>query len=689
MTVLPDSTGRVAIRDGFGGTRFTDPQLESDYHAYSTSQSLGASIFTPWIAALLFAVTAPFDIWFVGDGEITATVELCFGLRAAMVVFLIGLGIVMSSGAARLSSLMLVLGWVLSVAAITTLALLADLAGSAHLTALLSLASLSTISFVPVLTFWQVRFMNLSLIVPYALLIAKHAPGADAGTQAALFFAGLVLLSTVFMGLYAKRSYDIALRAQFLGSLDLAAERDRAELADRAKTDFLAAASHELRTPLNAISGNLQLLAASQHDASDEEAVRDALAASRVMTSMVRDLLEMTGLETRPDRGSTIVEFGALFDRVRSVARTLAARSGLGIDAGGRAGQETWVRMNGDTLEQVLINLLGNAAKFTRSGRIGFRLRLSGERVIFTVFDTGPGMTPDMVSSAFEPFIRGRSDQAEGIEGSGLGLAIVRQRIFQGGGEIRLRSRPGRGTVFRGWLPAIRASAPDDVTRTDVTARPDLTILAIEDDPASFALLRRMLMRRGHRVIGASTGQDAVHQFRRDPPDVVLSDIRLPDVSGVDLLHQLTRIASEMKIDPQFYAVTANVMPDDLEIYDAVGFDGVIHKPFDEGALDAALSWSPSRQQDDHAASSLDTAYRTSMRECLSLLLHAEHEGNLNALASVAHRVRGAALGFADEQTAKSAARLEEALELDLCKETFVEDLKNALEVSGTRGEVR
>jgi signal transduction histidine kinase/CheY-like chemotaxis protein len=670
--------------------RFEDADLERRYFSYTLDQSLAASKYTPWIAAFLFLVSAPFDYVFVGGNELSPAALQCLAIRCVTVILLVASGFFIRVASARAKSATLILGWVLSVLVIWFIAAQAAPLGAAFYTSLLGLASLSTASLVPVLSFWQVRAMNLVLIVPFLSLATIHDAVAGSPETAYFAYSALILASTIFMGLYSKRSYELALRNDFLRSLDLVVARDRAMTADRAKSDFLASVSHELRTPLNAILGNVQLLSTSSGlSADDRDMVEAARKASGAIISLVDDLLRVssTGAERAPV--TRAVRIGAVIDDLEAIIGVLAVQKALRLEMPSRDVRANWIAIDAEGLRQILLNLLGNAVKFSREGRVGLRLRLSETRLNFLVFDSGIGMEPGQVRHAFEPLFRGSNVATGEFAGTGLGLAIVDRLVNERGGSVRMRSCPGRGTIVSGWLPATAAPPAKGAVQVLTPPATPMRILVIEDDPANRAVLKRMLVRAGHSVLEAETGAQAVEVFESGAPDCVLSDIRLPDTDGVELLKQLTRLSQSRPFDHvPFYAVTANALPEDLVRYEEAGFDGVISKPYEERILSEILAeialqkrlvgaltvQRPATQDSSGAPAESDKLYLQSMDECLDRLRKARAEGNAGTIADVAHRVLGTAMTCGDLVTADWARQVDENGGAELWSQTHVLD---------------
>ncbi|MFZ4601127.1 MAG: hybrid sensor histidine kinase/response regulator [Caulobacterales bacterium] len=366
----------------------------------------------------------------------------------------------------------------------------------------------------------------------------------------------------------------------------LSIERDAAEAANAAKSQFLANMSHELRTPLNAIIGYSELLCEDAETRNDADSQRDlarVLGAARRLLQLINDVLDLSKIEAgRLELEIGAVDVVALLAESADTVRPIAAQNGniLTVAIDGDLGD---VRTDGFRLGQCLLNLLSNAAKFTRDGRIDVRARRdegsNGGILRIDVADTGAGLTPEQIARLFQPFAQADASVTRKFGGTGLGLVITRRIAQSLGGDVSVESRPGQGATFTLRIAATPAS--DDAAGGDLrTDGP--RALVIDDDPAARDLVRRAFARRGVMVDGAVDGGSGRQALDAARYDLVVLDINLPDMSGWDLLAALKR-------DPASAATPVIVLSIDDDRARSLGLGAIAHltKPADFDALAA------------------------------------------------------------------------------------------------------
>ena len=367
-----------------------------------------------------------------------------------------------------------------------------------------------------------------------------------------------------------------------------------AEAASRAKTAFLARMSHELRTPLNAVLGFAQLMrrdSAERLTPLDQERLEHIRKAGWHLLSLVNDVLDVSsiesgqlGLQTRD------VALAPLLDEVVQIVVPLALQSGVELVAEGVGADPSVVRADPVRLRQVLINLLSNAIKYNRVGGIAqLRVGREADGVWVEVIDTGIGMTGQQLAHLYEPFNRlGR--ERGGIEGTGLGLSLTRQLVHQMGGSLEIDSRPGEGTRARVTLPsagadscnAARPQSRSPATETAGIGDPEPigTVLYIEDNEVNVMLVEQMLARwNGVRLLHAPDGRSGIELVRELRPDLLLLDMQLPDMDGLDVLRKLA--ADEATQGVRVVALSASAMAEDIEAARRHGVLDYWTKPLD------------------------------------------------------------------------------------------------------------
>lgn len=371
------------------------------------------------------------------------------------------------------------------------------------------------------------------------------------------------------------------------------AELRLAEQGRRNRSEFLSRVSHEFRTPLNAIVGFSHILlrkADLQLSLDARRQLQHILAAGRHLQQMVTDLLDVA----RAESGRLALHIGdidaleALRDAVRDV-EPVAQAAGVTMAIEAPPVPSAGVRADATRLRQVLQNLLTNAVKYNRAGgRVAARLTRHAGFVRVCIADDGIGMTPEQQAALFQPFNRlGR--ETAGIEGTGLGLVIARDLVQAMGGQLGVHSEPGRGSEFMVDLvasdaarhpPQVAAGESGLSVRTDVTGR----VLCVDDDLASRELIRSVLDQRpGIELEIVETGAACIAAARRNWPRLLLLDLRLPDMAGLDVLKVLRQLNPHLPLD--CIVVSAEGSAADVSDSRAAGAGHRLSKPVDPDEL--------------------------------------------------------------------------------------------------------
>ncbi|HZO17180.1 MAG TPA: ATP-binding protein, partial [Polyangiaceae bacterium] len=361
--------------------------------------------------------------------------------------------------------------------------------------------------------------------------------------------------------------------------------------ANRAKSVFLAHMSHELRTPLNAILGFSELL---QRDRGLSDEQRESLSiivrSGHHLLGLINDVLSLSKIEAGE---STLypVDFEprALLESLRDMFRLRAEARGLVLVVEGTDELPAWVRGDQQKLRQVLINLLGNALKFTEAGGVTLRVRWETKRATFEVEDTGSGISPAELDRLFEPFAQAEAG-LRAAEGTGLGLAICRDVVRLLGGNLYVRSEPGRGSCFTFTveLPEVLGSPRLEEGRRVLGIAPshgECRMLVVDDDPDGRLLLTRLLEAVGFVVRQAADGQDAIAVWSEWQPALVWMDMRMPVLDGYQATSVIRRLERGSETRTPIIALTASAFEHDRPAILECGCDDIVAKPFNQATI--------------------------------------------------------------------------------------------------------
>ena len=376
--------------------------------------------------------------------------------------------------------------------------------------------------------------------------------------------------------------------------------REKAEQANQAKTAFLATMSHELRTPLSGALGTLKLLSDTRLKDEQDEYVRLINAANVSLLDIVNDILGYSQLEAGKlkleNRRFDLVE---LVNNVVGLMQVSVNEKHNQLQLDMNLGNSIWLSGDSGKLHQILINLIGNANKFTDAGTITVQITCdnpeaeSKAKFRFAVIDTGIGIAQDKQQEIFHAFTQVDTSSARRYGGIGLGLAICERLVDAMGGEIRLQSELGQGTRVSFELElesGVAADIADSGAEPALAANAPLTVLMVEDDATNSLVTRNYLEHLGHHVLAARTGEEALRLLDQGGMSIVLLDISLPGIDGLTILQYIRTHADAAIATMPVVAMSAHVFSEEVDHYLAAGMNGFLGKPFSMADLELAIS---------------------------------------------------------------------------------------------------
>ncbi|EJM9604718.1 TPA: aerobic respiration two-component sensor histidine kinase ArcB [Escherichia albertii] len=367
--------------------------------------------------------------------------------------------------------------------------------------------------------------------------------------------------------------------------------QDALERASRDKTTFISTISHELRTPLNGIVGLSRILLDTELTAEQEKYLKTIHVSAVTLGNIFNDIIDMDKMERRKVQlDNQPVDFTSFLADLENLSALQAQQKGLRFILEPTLPLPHQVITDGTRLRQILWNLISNAVKFTQQGQVTVRVRYDeGEMLHFDVEDSGIGIPQDELDKIFAMYYQVKdSHGGKPATGTGIGLAVSRRLAKNMGGDITVTSEQGKGSIFTLTIhaPSV-AEEVDDAFDEDDMPLPALNVLLVEDIELNVIVARSVLEKLGNSVDVAMTGKAALEMFKPGEYDLVLLDIQLPDMTGLDISRELTKRYSREDLPP-LVALTANVLKDKQEYLNA-GMDDVLSKPLSVPALTAMI----------------------------------------------------------------------------------------------------
>ncbi|GAA0859495.1 hybrid sensor histidine kinase/response regulator [Aliiglaciecola litoralis] len=458
----------------------------------------------------------------------------------------------------------------------------------------------------------------------------------------------------------------------------IAHKSDKLEAANKVKSQFLANMSHEIRTPLTTVIGQAEAIICRDIESQDiyreVEVIHDN---GLHLLALLNDILDLTKIEE--NKFELELQTQDLHDLLENIHRMFsieAQSKGLSFHTTKQLPVPLFVDIDGLRVKQILINLCSNAIKFTQQGEVRFNVALNNNELVFTISDTGIGMHEEQTQQIFENFTQADASISRRFGGSGLGLSLSNELARLMDGKITVESEFGRGSVFTFSMPVPNLSDAINLTTQntgyDFSTPEHLfngSILLAEDHFENRRLIARLLKKLGLKVLTAGDGLEAIELYLQHNPDLVLLDIQMPKVDGIQAYKSLRAQGCQQPI----IALTANAMSHDVEHYDSLGFDGILKKPLNRQELVTTIAKYFTTQTSDAKAkasnalgnvdmSDLVLEFKNSLSTEYQQFVVNEQNRDLEKMATQAHRLIGASQLFHFPTLADAATKLENCI---------------------------
>ncbi|EOQ96558.1 PAS domain S-box protein [Leptospira wolbachii serovar Codice str. CDC] len=358
--------------------------------------------------------------------------------------------------------------------------------------------------------------------------------------------------------------------------------KEKAEMAAITKTTFLANMSHEIRTPMNAIIGFTEVLLSGELFGNQKSQLETVKNSAKSLLRLLNDVLNSAKL----DRGAVeleVIDFSllSLVDQVCSAMGIEAKRKGLQFQYSLAENLEEYYRGDSLRIRQILTNLIGNAIKFTKEGFIQLNITAKDGEVLFHIQDSGIGIASDRMEKIFDPFTQADVSMSRKFGGTGLGTTISKQLVELMKGKIWVESELGVGTNFFVSLPLEKGKPILEFNEKIQSDLPSMEILIVDDVKQNVELIQLLMASNGHKVEIAKNGKEALAIFTSKPFDLVLMDIQMPEMDGLEATRQIRKYEKTTSSHTPIIALSASVFEEDKQSAKDAGMDGFVSKPID------------------------------------------------------------------------------------------------------------
>lgn len=381
-------------------------------------------------------------------------------------------------------------------------------------------------------------------------------------------------------------------------TLEVTKERDKATSLAKAKSQFLAQMSHEIRTPISAVIGLSELLGDADLPSKEKSQIASIYECSKALLGVINDILDLSKLEAgKLDILNSPTGTGDLFYGVFKLFEQKAKEKGLRFVFEFKSTMPRIIYIDSPRLKQVMINLIGNAIKFTDKGDIIISVGATNNpdetvSLLFCVKDTGIGMTKEQAKNIFEEFTQAESNTNRKYGGTGLGLSISHKIVSAMGGKIWVESKIGKGSKFFFSISTKEISDHEEtklenhLTKEPLDITATTSILVAEDQPVNQTIIKLMLAQHNLRADYASNGEEAIAAYQKKSYDIIFMDIQMPLVDGVTACKKIRQLSiPNHKRPPWIIALTANVFKEDRKVYFTSGFSDFVAKPLTKQTL--------------------------------------------------------------------------------------------------------